>query len=415
MTRENTNQPGFDLRRLTYKLRPPRNAILVPPDMAWDDFDSIIQKLSWYWGGPLSLLIPCNGSEIEPPFWEHLRFYDPDYLYSLLEVEALHPDLLTRLSMRLGPFESYSHGGVGPCHYGWHRLHSIELPVVYTDMQGIDGPLVIWDLQSLPAYLQVFFHEHTGHLSKRQIEDLRNPDDVRWRLGADPDLVKVAVEERELDAGAPFSLLSFVRRGSELTPRRMATWALGHIAYDCSGTRLHEGRPPEAPALVIVGDTVDDYCMAHNLRILTHEAHWLPRLPQEAMSGDVALLGLILDDLVDRLLYPPSQYKCERVLVYSTSKSNDQLQASRDEIASRIAGRQERMFRGEPEVGNQAASPPSEDTPVAVAENSSELLTYHLDSASVPLDRGSGDRRISPTPALRFGRGASTRTLAFAD
>ena len=114
MIGEKTDQPGVELRRLTYKLRPPRNAILVPPDVAWDDVDDIIQELSWYWGGPLSLLIPCNGSEIEPPFWEHLRFYDPDYVYSLLKATSLDSDLLARLRMRLGPFESYSRGRVGP-------------------------------------------------------------------------------------------------------------------------------------------------------------------------------------------------------------------------------------------------------------------------------------------------------------
>ena len=179
MTGEKTEQPRFELRRLTYKLRPLRNAILVPPDVAWEDVDDIIQELSWVWGGPLSLIIPCNGSEIEPLFWEHLRSYDPDYLYSRLKVAALHSDLLARLRMRLGPFEAYSRGRVGPCHYGRFPLHSIELPVVFTDMPDIDEPLVVWDLQSLPAYLQVFFHEQTGHLSKRHIEELRNPGDVR--------------------------------------------------------------------------------------------------------------------------------------------------------------------------------------------------------------------------------------------
>ncbi len=379
MTHRQMDQPRLELRGLTYKLRPSRNAILVPPDVAWDGIDRIIQGLCWYWGGPLSLIIPCNGSEIEPLFWEHLRSYDPDYLYSPLAVDVFDADLLDRLRMRLCPFEAFDRI-ILRCDYEWLRLHSsIELPVLFTDMPDIDEPLIIWSLQGLPAYLAVCFHDDTGHLSQDRIQQLQHPTDVRWQLGADQDLVKVPVEKRQVDGESVFSLLSSIRRRSHVTPRGMATWALAHIAYDNAGMPLVGGRPLEAPAVVIIGDTVRDYCLAHNLRSLTQEAYWLPGLPQDATDGEEAVLEAILDDLVDRLLHPTSQYKCERILVYSASKPNEQLQASRDEIASRIARRQIRVFRGDPDIGKQDASPSSEHTPVDVAENSSELLTYHLE------------------------------------
>jgi 5-methylcytosine-specific restriction endonuclease McrA len=378
MNTKETDQPHFELRRLTYKLRPSRNVLLVPPDITWESIDRLIQESCWYWGGPLSLFVPCDGSTIAPIFWELVSLYDADYFYSPLPQDAFDAQLLDQLRMRVCPLEA-SKKTVGLSSYDSFRPHaSMELPVLFSDIPAIDHPLVVWHIDDLPPYLQVFFHEHSGHLSRERLHQLRHPDDARWRLGAEQDLVEVPVEEKQLDADSAWSLIHSIWRGSDMTPKRVATWALAHIVYDTSGTPVIGGIPLDAPSAVIVGDTVNDYCLFHNLAVLRRQVHWLPKLPQDAESDEAFLLNAWLDVLADRLLYPHSARRPDRVLLFSTSRPDDALRATRDEIAGRLPERQVQAFRAKRDIEVQKPTSLDQEIRVDVASSCGQLLTHHV-------------------------------------
>ena len=378
MNREHSDPDRLELRRVTYSLRPSRNAFLVPPDLTWDEVDTLLQTLCWYWGGPLSLFIPCDGADIDPIFWQLLALYDTDYLHSARPQKAFDAQLLDQLRRRLCPLEPFGKtvhlGG-----YDSFRLHSsIELPLLFADIPAIDAPLVVWQIDNVPAYLRVCVHEHTGHLSQERLHQLAHPDDVTWTMGAPKDLVNVCVEETQLDGMSALYRSHSIGQRFGTTPKRAAMWALAYTAYDDTGSPLYGGIQPDAPAAVIVGDTLDDYCLFHDLAVLRHHVHWLPKLPQEAVSDEAVLLGALIDALAHRIRYPGTGHRPERVLLFSTSKKTAAMRAARDEMAARLAMSQLDSPGAEGEVGTQTSASVSDEISVGVAGRCEELFTYSI-------------------------------------
>src|ERR1039457_2861176 len=78
-----TNDAELLYETIDTRARPARVAVLTDTsDPDWrQTIVRIIEFLSSVWGGKHSLIIPSDGSTIEPLFWTVLEKFSPDYVY----------------------------------------------------------------------------------------------------------------------------------------------------------------------------------------------------------------------------------------------------------------------------------------------------------------------------------------------
>ena len=78
-----TGDPALHYETIERLARPARIAVLTDSaDPAWrHTILRIIEFLSSVWGGKHSVIVPTNGSTIEPNFWTILEKFSPDYVY----------------------------------------------------------------------------------------------------------------------------------------------------------------------------------------------------------------------------------------------------------------------------------------------------------------------------------------------
>lgn len=104
--------PADSYKTLLTSLRPPRVACLIDSsDQNWKP--SILTALEAFtrtWGGGGFIIIPTDGKTISNPFWQILLSYDPDYLWIARMSEnnrgelILSDELVNKLKLRLAPF-----------------------------------------------------------------------------------------------------------------------------------------------------------------------------------------------------------------------------------------------------------------------------------------------------------------------
>jgi hypothetical protein len=84
--------------------RPIKFAFLVnPAGPAWQEqLDAIWTYNLDKWGGRFNTIIPTNGNEIDPEWWQFLKRIDPDYVYS---ATALSDELLERIKADVCPID----------------------------------------------------------------------------------------------------------------------------------------------------------------------------------------------------------------------------------------------------------------------------------------------------------------------
>ena len=78
-----TDEPQLHYETIESRARPARIAVLInSSDADWlHTAVRIIEFLSSIWGGKHSIIVPTDGSTIEPTFWAILEKFSPDYVY----------------------------------------------------------------------------------------------------------------------------------------------------------------------------------------------------------------------------------------------------------------------------------------------------------------------------------------------
>lgn len=85
-------------RQVRMSLRPARVAVLIPKgDPGWTEMcQRVIEWLSGLWGGEYSLIVPTDGLTIAERFWYLLERFDPDYIYgyrkTMLDFKIAKPE-----------------------------------------------------------------------------------------------------------------------------------------------------------------------------------------------------------------------------------------------------------------------------------------------------------------------------------
>src|SRR5687768_7609915 len=88
------------------RARPIRVAFLVElEESAQSIVDAVFEKCLGMWGGRYSLIIPVANGRVVPAYFDWLRSFDPDIIYSYVDLErqgqldiheSIYPAFLTR-------------------------------------------------------------------------------------------------------------------------------------------------------------------------------------------------------------------------------------------------------------------------------------------------------------------------------
>ena len=296
--------------------------LLNQKDEDWQD--TVLRIIEWscqHWGGGYFIFIPTDGNRITPLFWSILDAYDPDYVYSysktLLDWKIAKPDkynewldgqvqafcrtnpdsdpaftrqsyedqaghvslddfgigteLKGELRQRLVPFHYEEHvvqgsvfAGAGPDHH----LTSLTSLLLECDHPSTMTTIVPPE----DNYLRLIVAAMAGSLGANFLEKLKT----------------LGVSEKPLildtSSSGILSGLALDQRVEEALTPSLPFWfsmlALGYYRRPGFEQWL-------APCFVIVGNTLEDFCLFYSLSRLGGEAVWVP----DAFVQDISCEG----------------------------------------------------------------------------------------------------------------------------
>ena len=301
----------------------------------------IIEWSTSLWGGWYSVIIPTDGEEIAEPFWEILKAFDPDYLYTYqktgLDLQISHPEkfaedfdrrliewmrsypdqdstysrnqildwclkreidilelsdnLKKQMYTRLNPFEygdeeyRIVYGCIARQEGGIYPLTELKFPLQGFAKRSIAeriGTFVDLDIDaSLPIQLMV--HSLYGKFWSKQRELLPTSDSVRVSF-ATPSLSEIG--------DILGNLWDNQRHMYEGTPAAASL-------LKCVFYRSRRNNKPNTPQLFILGDGLEDYCLYYSLSRLRRSVIWLPKSLLEAY-GARHLNTIIPDSIISK-------------------------------------------------------------------------------------------------------------------
>lgn len=319
-----TGQPELHYETIDSRARPARVAVLV--DVGDSDWRQtvlrVIEFLSSIWGGKHSVIVPTDGATIAPHFWTILEKFSPDYVYYYQKTgedirisdpsqyaEQLHaeiarcghdPDellheridqelrkirttrfaiksnLCSQIANRVVPFHFEEHMDAIQCNdYVPYQLTAISNVLPY-----IDAPREFTHFQ-IPTEIDAAWHAaHTGVYSDQVAQQLQDlgfkeatvivvpemvGDFVRWISGGELNNGRQALYDA-LDLGP-----GFAPPGKDSpTPFEISMAQVGYYgrpqAHSTGAQRF----------AFVIGNSLEDYCLAYNLSRIGYRSVWLP-------------------------------------------------------------------------------------------------------------------------------------------
>lgn len=337
-------------RNINTVVRTPRFAVLVyKHEKYWKAYvNGMIQTFTQTWGGEHFIIIPTDGKTIDDCFWKILEAYSPDYigryLPSVSDIEEADPEHYakikedTRIKWRLPDDEFEEHwekakethiGGLdvdkslseelknrlSPFHFQDHIVsenvaNNSALGYPFTHIEGIvehakDRPTeIVAPIKiSDPAY-SLLASSRAGILSDTYAKALQDKGFTIVNLPSSPDTFPIrdymaALESNEYDrkwqkafsgdTKGEYPPDDFVK----LMPYKLSMLHLGRFY------RHDTHRDWEENKLVIIGDSMNDFCLYYGLSRLHDGVYWLP--DQHLVSAHrrvVANRGLPEDQVV---------------------------------------------------------------------------------------------------------------------
>jgi hypothetical protein len=302
----------FDSVPVQVALRPPRAVILFDGDDHWHYWVRMaLHCATQVWGGQGFVVIPHHNGEVRPELLAMIRVYDPDYVVALsktvADIEQVNPG---SINLPVEEAERRRHLEM----IGDHAVPDEPGQVAREAVAGICSPYRRreqdgeWDED-------VHFISASGERQRfTAVEDATNSPDggetyatapEHWGgalgvalaarcgatrrpvLGAEPD-----IEESQARQLWNWLLWNDYRNGDQLAPivPEMATWDHQKIAFTgdiefppvFSKTRnglvsVSNSARPRKPADLVLGDTADDFALAHISERLYGRSVWMPR------------------------------------------------------------------------------------------------------------------------------------------
>lgn len=318
-------------RNVTTAVRTHRFAVLIDKnEKYWRAYiNGIVQSFSQVWGGEHFIIVPTDGKTIDEPFWRILETYSPDvigrYIPNLLDMEEAEPkryaqfrekhrrewslpddefektwssqvksgniggltidkSLSQELKNRLSPFHFQDHivsenvFRDSPLGYPFTQIEHIVESAKNRPSEVV-APMYVKD----NAY-RLLALSRTGALSADYTSALKNKGFKVSALPADSKVFRLrdyisALESNEYDPSLEKEFSNSTSDESEgypqdnflsLLPFKLSMLHLGKFY------RRDVHREWQENILVIIGDTMTDYCLYYCLSRLHEGVHWLP-------------------------------------------------------------------------------------------------------------------------------------------
>lgn len=336
-------------KNVTTAVRTPRFAVLVDNNpQSWKAYvNGAIQSFSQTWGGEHFLIIPTDGTSIDEEFWRILEAYSPDYIgryipnlgdmadFSPQQFEAVKEHNRQGWQIEnedefekhwLEAVKSTSIGGLdvdaalseelknrlSPFYFQDHivsenvfRNTTIGYPFTHLEhivAEAKDMPTeVIKPLEVGDSAYKLLALSKAGALSPEYASSLEGKEVAVKELPAFTERFRlkdyiVALDTGEYDpywldepeGSSDFPEKNFISK----LPFALSMLALGKYYRHTTHRDWEEGK------VVVVGDTVDDYCLYYCLSRLHQNVHWLPDEHLHAAQRKDALNSSRSDDEV---------------------------------------------------------------------------------------------------------------------
>lgn len=305
-------------QNITATVRPPRCAIFINKTTKYwkTAVDEVIAKASEVWGGRHFLIVPTDGITIAAKFWELLEVYSPDHLavFNLTFSDLEHADPDEFRKVKDGHRSGWEANNHPSDHFeGWFAGSAAQSIVDELDISD--------DLDKELTYRLSPFHYSaaidtrlTGEssfgypftkMAKIISASTRHIDMVRLPPSIEDPTMRILVhsetgvvgEDHYADAGFiarplpdSYEIIDILKNvsGSRATPSnegeepRLDGSFLPNSPFGLS--MLHLGQYYRAdrhldykePVVVVLGDTVDDFCLYYSLSRLHENIKWLP-------------------------------------------------------------------------------------------------------------------------------------------
>jgi hypothetical protein len=318
--------PQLHYETLETRARPARVAVLIDSsDIDWHHTAlRIIEFLSSIWGGKHSIIVPTDGSAIDPVFWAILQSFSPDYVYFYrktgADIKLSHPEeyaarlqrqidrynsgfptfeiekeridrelqqvwvdsfnlsaeLCSQIAGRLVPF--HFRKNFDPATSNGYIPH--QLTSILNVLPCVDHPQSFVSFEVPSEIEAVWWAAHTGVYPKALSEQLRS-------LAVNEETIRVSAEDLRGFAG--WIAGGALNPGSEkineilggkpgFVPPDQTRPTPFDISMSCVGLY---GSPLSfqdfADRFVLVlGDSIGDFCLSYCLPRIGHRAAWLP-------------------------------------------------------------------------------------------------------------------------------------------
>jgi hypothetical protein len=277
--------------------RPVRVAYLVEDGEYWAEvLDAIAARSLSFWGGRFSLIVPCSKDGIDPAYAPWLRAYDPDIVYSYVDLSNAVIDKL--------------HADLGPAFLLHHEIRTGEernrtaflpdLPIAPLSVLSLLGAMTRGDLFSPPTPVKLvdthlavtpsrFLQENFGCYSQ-SISPWPIAADLRGYLEAVLFVPEEVQSNRHLAPRADEEIVSseaeLVRRIANHTSLR----GLAQMAASAAPRIAIRNSPWSRTVNVVIGDSFADRLLFWNA--IHHSPIW--------RDGNVVTLKLSREDIDDQ-------------------------------------------------------------------------------------------------------------------
>jgi hypothetical protein len=327
-----------DFKTVLGSVRPARVALLLDEqDPDWQVMcQGAIQFFSQAWGGEYTLIVPTDGIAISPSFWKLLEAFDPDYIWTYsktgLDFRRAHPERFSEeVEKELGSrnigddqndrTRAQIEKALEKCHASrWGIRLELEkelkerLAPFHMEDRAIWHSAFAGESPSYPLTPVTTILPHCSHhdaLTTARTSDNSVPQ--LWidaATGSIPESLHTSLHALGISTGSVdftsetlHELCQLVMIGKvnplhravasavwganyPITPEQLKGTPFQFSLLGLSKYRSGPGHDWQAPVIVIVGSTVQDFCLYFNLSRIRQSVHWLPSEWADQFSKD---------------------------------------------------------------------------------------------------------------------------------